>query len=195
MKTTGLLFGSFNPVHMGHLMIANYFIEFTPVENLWLVVSPQNPLKKSSGLLPGPERLEMVRLALQDDPRFLACNIEFQLPEPSYTTNTLTHLTAKYTDREFVLIMGADNLSTLSKWKDYQVLLEKFQIFVYPRPGYPAEKNIQHSNISLHEAPLIEISASFIRESIAQGKDMRFFLPHRVYDYIMKKGFYRRKSR
>ncbi|MGC9470741.1 MAG: nicotinate (nicotinamide) nucleotide adenylyltransferase [Bacteroidales bacterium] len=195
MKTTGLLFGSFNPVHMGHLMIANYFIEFTPVENLWLVVSPQNPLKKSSGLLPGPERLEMVRLALHDDPRFLACNIEFRLPEPSYTINTLTHLTAKYPDREFVLIMGADNLSTLSKWKDYQVLLEKYQIFVYPRPGYPAEKNIQHPNISLHEAPLIEISASFIRESIAQGKDMRFFLPHRVYDYITKKGFYSRKSR
>lgn len=195
MTTTGLLVGSFNPVHMGHLMIANYFIEFTPVENLWLVVSPQNPLKKSSGLLPGPERMEMVRLALQDDPRFLASDIEFQLPEPSYTINTLTHLTAKYPDREFVLIIGADNLATFSQWKGYQVLLEKYRIFVYPRPGYPAEKNIQHPNISLHEAPMIEISASFIRESIAQGKDMRFFLPHRVYEYILKKGFYRRKSR
>lgn len=195
MKTTGLLFGSFNPIHMGHLMIANYFIEFTRVENLWLVISPQNPLKKSSGLLPGTERLEMVRLALQEDSRFMACDIEFRLPEPSYTVNTLRHLTAEYPDREFVLIIGADNLSTLSKWKDYQVLLEKYQIFVYPRPGYPAGTNMQHPNISLQEAPLMEISASFIRESIAQGKDMRFFLPHRVYEYIMKKGFYHRKSR
>ena len=191
MKTTGLLFGSFNPVHIGHLMIANYFIEFTPVENLWLVVSPQNPLKKSSVLLPGTERLEMVRRALQDDSRFLACDIEFQLPEPSYTINTLRHLTAKHPDREFILIMGADNLATLSQWKDYKVLLEKYRIFVYPRPGYPVDEDAKHLNISLHEAPMVEISSSFIRDSIKQGKDMRFFLPPRVYEYILKKGFYR----
>ncbi len=188
---TGLFFGSFNPIHLGHLLIANYFHAFTDLDSVWFVVSPQNPLKKRASLLPDYQRYELVVRALQDDPRFRVSDIEFHLPRPSYTIDTLSYLGEKHPGQEFVLIMGSDNLGTLKKWKNYEILLEKFQVYVYPRHGEDFSAWESHPGIRVFPAPRVEISSSFIREAIREGKDMRFFLPSSVYDYITEMNFYR----
>ena len=197
MKKIGLYFGSFNPVHIGHLAIANYMIEFSPgIDHIWFVISPQNPLKKKSTLLANHHRLYLAELAIGNDPELEVSDIEFNLPRPSYTIDTLTYLEERYPSNRFALIMGADNLSTISKWKNHDLLLEKYEIYVYPRPGYPTDKIVAEENILknavIHyvDAPLIEISSSFIRTSIKKGKNIRYFLPPKVYEYIMEMHFY-----
>ncbi len=194
---TGLFFGSFNPVHIGHTAIANYFVEYAGLREVWFVVSPHNPLKERTTLLPEYHRLELVRLALEDDPRFRASDIEFRLPKPSYTIDTLAYLTEKYPKREFVLIMGADNLVTLHKWKNFEELVRRYEIVVYPRKGsetgtlHPSlEKLLPQARITVTRAPEMEISSSFLRHAINEGKDMRFFFREPVWKYIQDMHFY-----
>jgi len=194
---TGLFFGSFNPVHIGHTAIANYFVEYAGLREVWFVVSPHNPLKERASLLAEYHRLELVRLALEDDPRFRASDIEFRLPKPSYTIDTLAYLTEKYPKREFVLIMGGDNLVTLHKWKNFEELVRRYEIVVYSRKGsdigtlHPSlEKLIPKARISVTEAPEMEISSSFLRRAIREGKDMRFFFREPVWKYIRDMHFY-----
>lgn len=189
---TGLYFGSFNPIHIGHLAIANYMLEFTDLSELWFVVSPHNPLKKKSTLLDDRQRLEMVRLALGDDQRFRVSDIEFKLSQPSYTIDTLAYLEEKFPEREFALIMGSDNLKTLHKWKNIESILNNYQIFVYPRPDYSEdEQAIKGPNkITITRAPLMEISSVFIRKAIKEGKYIQYFLPEKVYQYIREMHFY-----
>ena len=194
---TGLFFGSFNPIHIGHTAIANYFVAFTGLQQVWFVVSPHNPLKERATLLPEYHRLELVRLALEDDPGYRASNIEFRLPKPSYTIDTLAYLSEKYPEREFVLIMGADNLITLHKWKNFEQLVRQYEIIVYPRKDsntadlHPSLKKImKEARITVSQAPLIEISSSFLRQAIGNGKDMRFFFREPVWQYIRNMHFY-----
>lgn len=186
----GLYFGSFNPIHIGHVAIANYFIEFTDLDRLWFVVSPHNPLKEKKTLLNDFVRLEMVELAINKDPRFKSCDIEFKMPQPSYTIDTLTYLKEKYPQHEFILIMGSDGLKTFSKWKNSELIIQKYPRYVYPRLSEHINEIKEHKNIRLVEAPKIEISSTFIRDSIAEGRDIRHFLPSSVYDFIDTNGYY-----
>ena len=191
----GLYFGTFNPIHIGHMAIANYMIEFSEIEQLWFVVSPQNPFKTKSNLLADIHRLRMVRFAIEDDERrFKACNIEFGLPKPSYTIDTLIYLKDKYPEHEFFLIIGSDNLEYFQKWKNYEMILENGHLLVYPRPGYDPGKWLEHPKIEMVDAPLIEISSSFIRKTIHKGKDIRHFLPFHTWEYLDKMNFYRSKK-
>lgn len=190
MKKTGLLFGSFNPIHIGHLMIANYMYEFSDLDELWFVVSPLNPLKEKKTLLPDHHRLEMVNLAIKDDTRFRSSNIEFKLPKPSYTIHTLTYLQDKYIDREFVIIAGTDIFPTFHKWKNWEQLLEFYKFYVYPRPGSQHHELTRHPSVKVFDAPMVEISASFIREAIRKGKNMSYFLSEKTYKYIKEMHFY-----
>jgi nicotinate-nucleotide adenylyltransferase len=189
----GLYFGTFNPIHIGHLAIANFLIEHSDIEELWMVVTPHNPLKKKQTLLDDYQRLHMVHLATEDYDAIKPSNIEFGLPQPNYTVNTLAHLTEKYPNKQFTLIMGEDNLKSLHKWKNYEVLLEEYQIIVYPRisTGEIPENLKNHPSIQLIKAPIIEISSTMIRKGIAQGKDLRYFMHQKVYEYIDEMGFYK----
>ena len=188
---TGLFFGSFNPIHNGHLMIASYMAEYTSMKEVWFIVSPHNPLKEKSTLLADHHRLAMANIAVEDDPRFRASNIEFHLPQPSYTIDTLTYISEKYPEKEFVLIAGNDNLPSFHKWKNYEQLLEQYHLYIYPRPLSGSSPFDNHPRIHFTAAPLIEISSSFIRESIHQGKNMRHFLPEKVWKYIEEMHFYK----
>lgn len=190
MIKTGLFFGSFNPVHIGHLAIANYMLEFSDLQQLWFVVSPQNPLKEKKTLLADYHRLELARLAVEDDERFDVSDIEFGMPKPSYTIDTLTYLEEKYPNREFVMIMGADGLKNFHRWKNADLLENKYHRLIYPRPGVDCEKIYDQKNITLMDAPLMEISSSFIRDAIMEGKNMRHFLPPKTYTYIREMHFY-----
>ena len=189
-KKTGLLFGSFNPIHNGHLILAGYMLEFTDLDEVWLVVSPQNPLKSKDKLLPDHHRLTLVRIALEGHPRLWASDIEFKMPKPSYTIDTLTWLSEKYPDRRFILICGTDVFPTFHKWKNYEQLLNQYALYVYPRPGYVLGQYAGHEQIRIFDAPLLEISASFIRKGIRQKKDMSFWMPENVYQYIREMHFY-----
>jgi nicotinate-nucleotide adenylyltransferase len=186
---TGLFFGSFNPVHMGHLMIANYMIEFTDLQQIWFVVSPQNPLKKRHSLLDDYERLIMLEQAIEGDPRFGICDVEFRMPKPSYTIDTLTYLSESHPKHEFVLIMGSDGLMTFTKWKNFKIIEENYQRYVYPRPGFEVKPE-KHQNVILVHAPQIEISSTFIRHAIRDERNIQYFLPSKVYQYILKMHFY-----
>lgn len=188
---TGLLFGSFNPIHNGHLMIAAYMAEFTSLDQVWFVVSPHNPLKEKNSLLADHHRLAMVNIAIEDDSRFQSSNIEFRMPQPSYTIDTLTWLREKYPKREFIVLAGADMLTSLTKWKNYQVLLEQYKILLYPRPHVAPTLFDHHPSVTFTEAPLVDISSSFIRNSIREGKNMRYFLPEKVWKYIDEMNFYK----
>ncbi len=191
---TGLFFGSFNPIHIGHLAIANYMVEFTDLDKVWFVISPHNPLKQKTTLLPDIQRLSMVRLAVEYDNRFKASNIEFELPQPSYTINTLEYLKEKHPEQEFVLIMGSDGLDTFHKWKNYKELIANYQRYIYPRPETD-KKLLQHiENGMVVNAPLMEISSTFIRVSIAQGKDIRYFLPEKVWQFIYEMNLFKTLS-
>ena len=187
---TGLYFGSFNPIHIGHLAIANFMIEFSDLEQLWFVVSPQNPLKEKKTLLKDYHRLEMVRLAVEEDDRFRASDIEFRLPTPSYTIDTLAYLEEKNPGRDFQLVMGADGLRTFHKWKHAELIAENYHRLIYPRPGIDMERVSRLPNATIVDAPLMEISSSFIRNAIREGKDVRHLMPAKAYQYMREMHFY-----
>ncbi len=191
-QKTGLYFGSFNPIHNGHMAIANYMREFTDLDEVWFIVSPQNPFKNKQSLLSEYHRFEMVNLAIDDTPGYRASNIEFHLPKPSYTVDTLAYLFDKYPDREFVLIMGSDNLINFHKWKNFNEILRYHHIYVYPRPDTPETPLLNNPRVHLTNAPLMEISSSFIRTAVKEGKDVRFYLPHRVWNFIEEMHFYQK---
>jgi len=193
MKKIGLFFGSFNPIHIGHLILANYILENSDMEELWFVVSPQNPFKEKKSLLNDHNRLDMVQLAIKNYPKMRASNVEFSLPRPSYTIDTLAYLHEKHPDVSFSLIMGEDNLESLHKWKNSENLVATYQIIVYPRMFDPGENKeyFQHENISLVKAPIIELSATEIRNMIRIGKNVRPMLPPEVFDYLDGSSFYR----
>lgn len=188
---TGLMFGSFNPIHTGHLVIAQHLCQHSGLEEIWFVVSPQNPLKPGQTFLPEYQRLELVELAITGNPLFRSCDIEFGMGSPSYTVRTLEKLRGEYGDRAFVLIIGSDNLEVFRQWKDYERILEMIEVYVYPRPGSTGKSTLSHPNIKMAKAPLMEISSSMIREMIASGRDPRYLLPESVYAEIMRKGYYR----
>lgn len=200
----GLYFGTYNPIHVGHLIIANYMVEYTNLDQVWLVVTPQNPLKKKSTLLEDYHRYAMVEMAVLDNDKLKASNIEFKLPQPSYTINTLTYLKEKYPKHNFSLIMGEDNLRTFHKWKNYEQILENHKIYVYPRALTEQERiemiestSIENSfsnkkNIIICDAPVMKISASFIRDAIKNKKDTRYLLTEVVYKYIQEMNFYKK---
>jgi len=187
---TGLFFGSFNPIHIGHLAIANYIVEYTDIEQVWFVVSPHNPLKKKTSLLADYHRINLVREAILDDKRFFACDIEFKMPQPSYTIDTLTYLKEKYPEREFALIMGADGLQSFNKWKNYAEIIKNYARYIYPRPGIDISEAKNLENCVFIKAPLIEISSTLIRNGIKEGKNINHFLNERVYKYIRDMHFY-----
>ncbi|MFP9114992.1 nicotinate (nicotinamide) nucleotide adenylyltransferase [Flavobacterium sp. RHBU_3] len=190
----GLYFGTFNPIHAGHLIIANHMAEYSGLDQIWLVVTPHNPHKKKSTLLDDHHRLQMVHLAVEDYPKLKPSDVEFRLPQPNYTVNTLAHLQEKFPTHEFSLIMGEDNLNTLHKWKNYEVLLQNHNIYVYPRldNGTPDDAIAQHLAIHRVGAPVIELSSTFIRQSIKDGKNVRPMLPHKVWEYIEHNLFYKK---
>ncbi|MEM7103104.1 MAG: nicotinate (nicotinamide) nucleotide adenylyltransferase [Bacteroidota bacterium] len=186
----GLFFGSFNPVHTGHMIIANFLGNHTDIDEVWLVVTPQNPLKQKSNLAPDHVRLDMVRLAIGDHPGIKASDIEFSLPIPSYTIDTLKHLDMIYPDHQFVLVMGGDNLKIFHKWKAYEQILEQFEIYVYKRPGYRLGPLKEHASVTILNAPQLMISATYIRENIKLGKSVRYLVPEAVNELIMSKKLY-----
>ncbi len=193
MKKTGLFFGSFNPIHIGHLIIANHIVEHTALDEIWLIVTPHNPHKQKAGLLNHWQRLTMVRLATENYPKLKASNIEFDLPQPNYTVNTLAVLQEKYPSHQFVLLMGEDNLASLHRWKNYEHILEYYQIYVYPRLTSKKAREIilKHPAVHLINAPIIELSATQIRQDIKAGKNVRPLLPPEVYQYIDEMNFYK----
>ena len=186
---TGLFFGSFNPIHNGHLMLAKYILNEYDLAEIWFVVSPQNPFKDKKTLLDEHHRLQLVRLAIEDEPKFKASDIEFKLERPSFTINTLVHLKEKY-KRPFVLLMGADSAASIKKWKNYESILEDYEVYVYPRPSDDVESILKHKNLKIINAPQIELSATYIRQAIKAKKDVRFLLSERVYDYVQEMHFY-----
>ncbi|APD06625.1 nicotinate-nucleotide adenylyltransferase [Flavobacteriaceae bacterium UJ101] len=188
----GLFFGSFNPIHIGHLVIANHMVEFTTLDEVWFVVSPHNPHKKKSSLLDDYHRLEMVRIAIGENYKLRASDIEFSLPQPSYTVDTLAYINEKYPTYNFSLIMGMDNLDTLHKWKNYEVILENHEIYVYPRIGSGDNNLVEHPNIHIVEdVPIMQISATFIRKAIKDGKNIAPLLYPDVWNFLEKNNFYR----
>jgi nicotinate-nucleotide adenylyltransferase len=188
---TGLFFGSFNPIHNGHLMLAKYILNEYDLTEIWFVVSPQNPLKDKKSLLDEHHRLQLVRLAIEDEPKFKACDIEFKLDKPSYTINTLVHLKEKY-NRPFVLLMGADSAVSIKKWKNYEAILDHYEVYVYPRPGDDVNTILTHKNLKIITAPQIELSATYIRQAIKAKKDVRFLLSDKVYNYVNDMHFYKK---
>ena len=192
-KNIGLYFGSFNPIHIGHLILANYLAEHSDLDEIWLVVTPQNPFKDKKSLLDNASRLEMVALSLKEYDKLKPCDIEFHLPQPNYTIDTLIHLEEKYPQHSFSLIMGEDNLKSFHKWKNYEVILSRYLIYVYPRlsEGKVLDALQGHEHVVYIKTPIIELSATAIREDIAQGKDVRPMLPAQVWSYIDKWGFYK----
>ncbi len=188
----GLFFGSFNPIHVGHMVLANYMLSFNDMQQVWLVVSPHNPLKNKSQLLHQNNRLHLVNLAIDDHPSIRSSSIEFDLPQPSYTIHTLAHLHEKFPEYRFSLIMGQDNLQSFAKWKNYEEILKRYSIYVYPRPNCAASDFDTHPNVHLTEAPVMDISSTFIRQAIKEKKDVRFFLPAKVWQEIDEMNFYKK---
>lgn len=190
MRKTGLFFGSFNPVHVGHMVIANFMATQTDLDEVWLVVSPQNPLKEKKSLARDHDRLHLVRLAIGENTNLRASDVEFSMPKPSYTIDSLTYLGEKYPEREFVLIMGGDNLATLHKWKNYEIILRDYPIYVYQRPQYDLGELQNHPQVKIWEAPLMQISASYIRKTIQAKKSVQYLVPEAVNDYLENSGLY-----
>lgn len=193
MIRTALFSGSFNPIHIGHLMLANYIVEYEQVDEFWFVLSPQNPLKDHSDLLNDDLRMEMLNSAVDEYPKFFANDIELSLPQPSYTVHTLQVLKEKYPDRTFILIIGMDNWLVFDQWKDYQKISDLYEVWIYPRPGYDLnDAPVPLSPLTkVISSPVFEISSTEIRKAISQGKDMKAFLPHPVYNFIKESELYK----
>jgi nicotinate-nucleotide adenylyltransferase len=189
----GLYFGSFNPIHIGHLIIANHVLNETSISKIWFIVSPQNPFKESKTLLNEFDRLHLVRLATQDDNRIKCSDIEFNLPKPSYTSNTLAFLSEKYPEHQFSIIMGSDSYQNLDKWKNYETIINNYSIYVYKREGYEIKKTFDKEAVVLN-APIIQISASQIREHIRSAKSIRYLVPEIVREEIESRKFYKQKD-
>lgn len=190
----GLYFGSFNPVHTGHLIIAQHIANLPDIDQVWLVVSPHNPLKSKSSLAKDYDRLHLVNLSVEDNPKIKSCSIEFHLPQPSYTIDTLTHLAEKYAQHHFSLIMGSDILQTIHKWKNYEQILKNYNIYIYKRAGHPIpEAFAHHSGLHVCSAPLLDISASYIRECLRSGRSVRYMVTDKVFDYLDGSNMYKFK--
>lgn len=191
---TGLFFGSFNPVHIGHLAIANYMLEFTDMDELWMIVSPHNPFKTINSLASEYDRIKMVELAIGKNHRISASDIEFRLPKPSYTIDTLTYLGERNPTKEFVLIIGSDNLDSFHKWKNYEEILKQHELYVYPRydqqPVTGDPSVINHPSVKRIAAPMVEISSTAIRQAIQDKKDVRYYVPPAVWEYMKEMHFY-----
>jgi nicotinate-nucleotide adenylyltransferase len=188
--TVGLFFGSFNPVHIGHLAIANHMLAFTEMDELWFVISPHNPFKKRQNMLSETDRLHLVNLAIEDHPAYRSCDIEFRMSRPSYTVDTLARLTDKYPQRKFSLIMGSDNLAQFHKWKNSEAIIANYHRYIYLRPE-TAPQLLEHiPNATVADAPLMDISSTFIRRAIADGKDVPFYMHDKVYHYVKEMHFY-----
>lgn len=186
----GLYFGSFNPVHNGHLIVANYVINNTDVQQLWMVVSPQNPLKKTNTLLNEYHRLELIQLAIEGETKIKASSIEFKLPKPSYTTDTLAYLKEKYPQHVFSIIMGSDSFTNLPKWKNFESIIKNHPFYIYEREGFPVNNQIK-ATIHLLKAPILQISSTLIREMIKEGKSIRYLVPDSVKEEIEKNRYYK----
>lgn len=186
-----LFFGSFNPIHIGHLIIANTIVEQADVDQVWFVISPQNPFKSSNSLLHEFDRMDMVARAIEDNFNLRACDVEFNMPKPSYTIDTLTYLTSKYPSHKFRLIIGEDNLKSFHKWKNHKAILDFYGLDIYPRPLAESKDEIKnHSNVRMVQAPLLDISATYIRKAIRSGKSIRYIVHDKVESYIHDKKLY-----
>lgn len=183
---TGIFSGSFNPIHIGHLALANYLCEYGGLDEIWFMVSPQNPLKAQSELWDDDLRLKLAELATEDYPRFQVSDFEFQLPRPSYSVHTLEKLRETYPDREFYFIIGADNWERFGRWYESERIIKENQILVYPRPGYNIDEGQLPATVRVVQTPLLEISSTFIREALTEGKDVRYFLHPKVWKYIIE---------
>lgn len=193
-KNIGLFFGSFNPIHVGHLIIANHLAEYSPLDEVWFVITPHNPFKKKSSLLENHHRYELAFLATEKYPKLQVSDIEFKLPQPNYTITTLYHISQEYPQHQFSLIMGEDNLNSFHKWKNYEAILEDYQLFVYPRIDSETGTNQfeNHPKITKIDAPIIEISSTMIRKAIKQNKECRPLLPIETWQYIDEMNFYKK---
>jgi len=187
---TGLYFGSFNPIHNGHMIIAQAVLELSSLNEVWFIVSPQNPFKRNKNLLHEFDRYDMVRLAIEDNDRFKASDIEFSMPKPSYTIDTLAYLKEKYSSRSFKLIIGEDNLAMFPKWKNSEKIIEEFGLIVYPRPGSEKSEISKHSNITYIEAPLLDISATYIRKCIRENRSINYLVPEKAAQFIKDRKLY-----
>lgn len=192
-KKIGLFFGTFNPIHVGHLTIANHLVEYSDLDQVWLIVTPHSPFKKKSSLLDNNHRYQMVDRAVEDYSKLKASNIEFKLPQPNYTINTLAYLEEKFNETEFALIMGEDNLKSFHKWKNYELILENYHLYIYPRisEGKLETQFDNHSKVHKINAPIMELSSTFIRKAIRDGKNIRPMLPEGVWNYLDEMNFYR----
>jgi len=188
----GLYFGSYNPIHTGHLIIASHVANHTDVKQVWLVVSPQNPLKKSASLLNEYNRLHLVKLAIEGDKQLRASDVEFKLPKPSYTIDTLIYLEEKYPQHSFSIIMGSDSFRNISNWKNYELLLKNYPFIIYQRQGFPVDDRLNCTSMQILQAPMLEISATHIRQNIKEGKTIRYLVPESVREEIELSGYYKK---
>jgi nicotinate-nucleotide adenylyltransferase len=186
----GLYFGSFNPIHIGHLIIANHVADTTDLQKVWFVVSPQNPLKQSSSLLNEYDRLHLINISIEGENKLRTSNIEFSLPKPSYTVDTLAYLSEKYPEHEFSVIMGSDSFSNITKWKNYELILQNHDLYIYKRPGFEVD-TVLKKDLVLLDAPLLEISSTRIRELIKNNKSIKYLVPDLVKEEIERNGYYK----
>ena len=189
---TGLFFGSFNPIHVGHMIIANAVLDEVDLNEIWFIVSPQNPHKQHSKSMAHEfDRIDMVELAISNDNRFRAVDIEFHLPRPNYTVNTLAYLSEKYPRNQFYLVIGEDNLTSFPRWKNYKVIIEQYGLLVYPRSGAVKTELLNHKNVKMINAPMLDISASYIRKCIKEDKSIKYLVPDTVIGFIRDRGIYK----
>ncbi|MFZ1560654.1 MAG: nicotinate (nicotinamide) nucleotide adenylyltransferase [Saprospiraceae bacterium] len=187
----GLFFGSFNPVHVGHMIIANHMVQYSDLDQIWMVVSPHNPLKNKASLAKDSDRYHLVQLAIGNNTKIKASNVEFSMPLPSYTIDTLTFLNEKYPKHTFALIMGGDNLENIDKWKNYQQILDNYDIYLYKRTGHNPDKFFDYPRVKKMDVPLLDISATFIRQALHEGKSVQYLVPDAVHDYLENSVMYR----